>query len=347
MKQAVMTAPGEIVFSADVPIPVIKDNEVLLKVNYIGVCGSDIHVWHGKHPFTSYPVIQGHEFSGTIIKCGKDIPTHIKIGMKATALPQITCGKCAPCLRGEFNICDQLRVRGFQAPGCAQDYFTVPVDRLILLPDDIDMKIAAFVEPVAVAVHAVSHVKKLLAGAKVLVTGAGTIGNLVAQVATAYGAEVMITDINDFRLEKAKACGVAHVVNTAKENLPECIEVLLGPNRFSVGFEVSGVEKALDQVVNTIAKGGIIVAVAVYEGKPRVDMSILGDREISLLGTLMYKHQDFFDAINLLSSGKVKVKELISREFEFDDYLTSYQYHDSHGMETMKLIVKVNSDGTL
>ena len=124
MRQAVMVSPGRIEFR-DVPVPVPGFDEVLLEIKQIGICGSDIHVWHGRHPFTTYPVVQGHEFSAVIAAVGEGV-TEAKPGMRATARPQLSCGSCRPCQRGDYNICQDLRVQGFQAPGCAQEYFVGP-----------------------------------------------------------------------------------------------------------------------------------------------------------------------------------------------------------------------------
>ena len=135
MRQAVMTEPGRIEFRES-DAPSAGPGEVLLRIKQIGICGSDVHVNHGRHPFTSYPVVQGHEFSGLIEAAGKDTEG-LEPGMKATARPQLVCGRCAPCRRGDYNICDVLKVQGFQAPGCAQDLFVTTEDRLVLLPDSL------------------------------------------------------------------------------------------------------------------------------------------------------------------------------------------------------------------
>src|SRR5512136_161695 len=180
MKQAIMTNPGQIEIH-DVPAPVPGQGEVLLRIQRIGVCGSDIHVYHGKHPLTSYPVVQGHEFSAVLEAVGPGV-TGFTPGAKVTSMPQIVCGECAPCLRGDYHICDKLKVEGFQAPGCAQELWVTPAARIVPLPDAFSYEQGALVEPVSVAVHATSRAGTL-AGRRVAVLGAGPIGNLVAQVA--------------------------------------------------------------------------------------------------------------------------------------------------------------------
>ena len=123
MLQQVMTNPKEITFN-EVPVPEIKADQVLVKIMKIGVCGSDIHVYHGKHPFTSYPVTQGHEVSGEIVKLGEKV-TGFTVGQKVTIQPQVVCGKCYPCRHGKYNLCEELKVMGFQTTGTASEFFAV------------------------------------------------------------------------------------------------------------------------------------------------------------------------------------------------------------------------------
>ena len=151
-----MISPGVIEYK-DVPVPTkLKPNEILLKIQRIGICGSDIHVFRGEHPATPYPVVQGHEYSAIVEAVGEAV-TKALPGMKATARPQLVCGGCGPCKRGQYNACQNLKVQGFQAPGVAQDYFIVPEDRLIILPDSLSMEQGAMVEPAAVGAHSTSR----------------------------------------------------------------------------------------------------------------------------------------------------------------------------------------------
>ena len=196
MKQAVMIQPGKIEFR-QVDKPTIKDDEVLMQTKRIGVCGSDIHVYHGKHPYTSYPVVQGHEVSGIVAEVGQAVEG-IAVGDKVTFTPQVVCGECYPCRHGMYHVCEKLKVMGFQTGGAAQQYFVLPKWNVFKLPDDISLDHAAMIEPVSVGAHAVRRGGDV-SGKKVLVLGAGTIGNLVAQVARAFGAAaVMITDVSDY-----------------------------------------------------------------------------------------------------------------------------------------------------
>jgi L-iditol 2-dehydrogenase/threonine 3-dehydrogenase len=340
MKEVVMIRPGSLEFR-QVAEPVAGTGEILLRIQRIGVCGSDIHVWHGKHPFTPYPVVQGHEYSATVEAVGPGV-TGVKPGMKATARPQIVCGQCRPCLRGDYNICNTLKVQGFQAPGCARDLFVVPQDRLVILPDSLTFEQGALVEPAAVAAHSTGRAGSL-AGKNVLVLGAGTIGNLVAQAARCRGAhKVMITDISDFRLEKAKECGIEASCNIKTAKLAGAIDRVFGADGFDVAFEAVGLESALNDAVQCINKGGEIVVLGVFGERPRVDMSIVGDRELSLIGTLMYKHEDYQQAVEWIASGALKAGPLITRHFPFEQYAEAYRFIDAQGDKTLKVMIDVN-----
>ena len=221
MRQAVMTKPGNVEIVSTV-IPQPGPGQVQINIKRIGVCGSDIHVWHGEHPFTSYPVVQGHEYCGEVSEIGPGV-TGITKGQLVTALPQETCGKCIPCQRGNWHVCDELKVRGFQAPGCAQDYFVTEVDKLIALPDSFTLEQGAFIEPLAVASHSTSRAGNL-DGVNVAVMGAGTIGNFVAQTARAKGAKTMIADVSDYRLQVARECGLNNSFNPREEELSAAVK---------------------------------------------------------------------------------------------------------------------------
>ena len=338
MKRATMIAPGRIEIH-DVPVPSPGPGEVLLRVKRIGVCGSDIHVFHGKHPYTSYPVVQGHELSAVVEALGPGV-TGIEPGRKVTAMPQIVCGECPPCRRGDYHICDQLRVQGFQAPGCAQELWTTRADRLVALPETFSFEQGALVEPVSVAVHSVSRAGEM-AGRRAVVLGAGPIGNLVAQTARALGARVLITDLSHHRLDIARRCGLDQVSNPREEALQQASQRVFGADGFDVAFECVGVEATITAAIESLQKGGTLVVVGVFAERPRVDVGLVQDRELSLVGTLMYRRQDYEQAVALIDSGAVVTEPLISQHFAMDDFLAAYQFLDRERDQTMKVFIDV------
>jgi len=337
MRQAVMTEPGKIEYR-DVPEPKAGAGEILLRIKQIGICGSDVHVRYGKHPFTSYPVVQGHEFSAVVEHLGEGI-TGIKPGMKATARPQIVCGRCRPCLRGDYNICDNLKVQGFQAPGCAQDLFITTKDKIVPLPDSMSFVQGALVEPASVAVHSTGRGGDLK-GRNVVVLGAGPIGNLVGQLVRCRAAKkTLITDVSDFRLDIARKCGIENTSNASTESLADAAKRVFGNEGFDIAFEAAGVEATLDAAIQNINKGGTIVAVGVFEEKPRVDMSVAGDREQIIIGTLMYKHEDYLKAVDLIAGGDVITEPLVTKHFPFEEYRQAYDFIEKQGDKSLKVMI--------
>ena len=336
MKQAIMLTPGNIEFHDTDSPGKLEPNEILLKIRRIGICGSDIHVFHGKHPATPYPVVQGHEYSATVEAVGEAVKT-AKVGQRATARPQLICGKCRPCLRGQYNACMELKVQGFQAPGVAQEYFVVPEDRLILFPDSMSFEHGAMIEPAAVGAHSTNR-SSGLSGKNVVVSGAGTIGNLVAQFAKARGAKkVLITDISDFKLNKAMECGIENTLNVIKTPFAEGIRSAFGPEGYQVGFEAAGVQASLDALIANVEKGGEIIILGVFARNPIVNMYFVGEHELNLYGSMMYRHEDYLEAVKLISEGRIILDPLISKHFPFEKYPEAYQYIEESEDKVMKV----------
>lgn len=340
MRQAVLIAPEKIEFR-DVPdlTPAqLGEDEILIRIHKIGICGSEIHSYHGEHPATFYPVVQGHEYAGIVEAVGPKV-TKCKVGDKVTARPQLVCGKCGPCRRGQYNVCEELRVQAFQADGAAQDLFIVPEDRLVRLPDTLPLEFGAMIEPVAVGAHAVSRAGDLT-GKNVVVSGAGTIGNLVAQFALAKGArKVLITDVSDYRLEIARRCGIAETLNVAKTPMKEGVREHFGEEGFQVGFEVAGVESSIRSLMACIEKGSRIVVVAVFAKDPALSMFHLGEHELTLVGTMMYRHEDYLTAVEEVSSGRIHLAPLITDRFAFRQYDDAYRYIARNREKCMKVMI--------
>ena len=339
MLQQVMTAPGEIIFR-EVPVPEPGKGQVLVKIMEIGICGSDIHVYHGEHPFTSYPVTQGHEVSGIVEKLGEGAEG-LSVGQKVTIQPQVVCGKCYPCRHGKYNLCEELKVMGFQTTGVASHYFAVDAEKVTPLPEEMSFDEGAMIEPLAVAVHAIRRAGDVT-GQKIAVLGAGPIGILVAQAAKGMGAaEVLVTDVSDLRLEKARECGADFCVNTKTKNFGEALTECFGPDKADVIYDCAGNNVTMGQAIQYARKGSTIILVAVFAGQASVDLAVLNDHELDLNTTMMYRNEDYIEAIRLAQEGKIQLKPLISRHFAFQDYLEAYRYIDENRESTMKVLIDV------
>ena len=323
MLQEVMTSPGVIEFR-DVPIPEIRDDQVLVKMMRLGICGSDIHVYHGKHPYTKYPVTQG-----------------LEVGQKVVLEPQVTCGKCYPCTHGKYNLCTELKVMGFQTTGAASEYFAVDASKVDVIPDSMTYDEAALIEPLAVTVHAAKRFQDIN-GANVSIIGCGPIGILLMQSCKALGAaKVLITDISDYRLELAKSLGADYAINTAKVPYADAIAEVFGPDKADVTYECAGNNATTDMAIQNSRKGSVIVLVAVFADWAKVDLARLNDSELTLDTSMMYRHEDYVDALRFVAEGKIQLKPLISKHFAFRDFLSAYQYIDANRERTMKVVVDI------
>ena len=339
MRQAILVEPKHIEFKelAEPKAADLTAHQILVNIKRIGICGSEIHSYHGLHPATFYPVVQGHEYSGVVMAVGSEV-TICKPGDHITARPQLVCGKCNPCKRGQYNVCEHLRVQAFQADGAAQDFFVVDDDRVAKLPEGMSLDYGAMIEPAAVGAHASNRTD--VKGKNVVVSGAGTIGNLIAQFCIARGAKnVLITDVSDLRLAKARECGIKHTLNITKKTLKEAAQELFGEEGYQVGFEVAGVEVSIRSLMETIEKGSDIVVVAVFAKDPALSMFYLGEHELRLIGSMMYRHEDYLTAIDYVNKGIVNLKPLVSNRFAFEEYDDAYKFIDAHRETSMKVLI--------
>ena len=195
------------------------------------------------------------------------------------------------------------------------------------------------IEPAAVGAHAVSRAGDLR-GKNVVVSGAGAIGNLVAQFALAAGAgRVLITDVSDYRLEVARQCGIADTLNVAKTPLAEGVKTVFGDAGFQAAFEVAGVEPSVRSLMECIEKGSTIVVVAVFAKDPALSMFHLGEHELTLVGTMMYRHEDYLDAVEQVAAGRIRLEPLVTNRFAFAEYDEAYRFIAANKERCMKVIV--------
>lgn len=339
MQQAIMIAPGQIQFR-DVPVPEVQPDQIKVKMKRIGVCGSDIHVYHGKHPYTSYPVVQGHEVSAEVVEVGSQV-TNVSVGDKVTIQPQVVCGKCYPCTHGRYNVCEELKVMGFQTTGMASEYFVTDAKKAVKLPDDMSWDHGAMIEPLAVAVHAV-RLAGDMTGKKAVVLGGGPIGNLVAQTIKAMGAEdVLLSELSQYRLETARKCGIK-AVDVKKQDLLEAIETNFGKDRADYIFECVGISETMNQAIQYARKGSTIVVVGVFSDLGNINMGLVQDHELTLKGSAMYREEDYIKAIELVNKGLIEFDALITHHVPFQEYKRAYEIIDEQKDKAMKVIIDMD-----
>lgn len=335
MLQAFMPEPYKIEYR-DVPVPEMGAKQLKLKMKKIGVCGSDIHVWHGKHPYTSYPVVQGHEVSAVVVEVGSGVEG-FQPGDTVTVQPQVTCGTCYPCRHGMYHVCEELKVMGFQTTGMASDYFVVDAEKCLVLPKEVSLDHAAMIEPLAVAVHAAHRVGDP-AGKKIVVIGGGPIGNLVAQVLMALGAEVFMTEISAARLAVAAQCGIP-TVDPTKVELKQAITEHFGEDGADMIYECIGASATVAQCIEVARKGSDIVIVGVVSDLCPVNMGFVQDHELRISGTAMYRVEDYREAIELICNDRIRLDLLITHHVPFRRYADAYHLVETEKDKVMKIII--------
>jgi len=241
-------------------IPQITENEVLIKVAYTGICGSDITVLHGKHISAKPPVILGHEFSGVVEK--SESPD-FKKGDRVVVEPLISCGKCRACISGLTHVCENLQLIGIHQDGSFAEFVKVPGEKIFKLYENIDLMEAAIVEPLSVAVHSI-NMGKMKFGDNVLITGAGAIGILCGILAINYGANnVIITDLSKFRLGIAKKFGLITFNPSEDGDLISFVNKLTDNNGVDIVFECAGLPETIELSLQCLAIRGVLVQVGI------------------------------------------------------------------------------------
>lgn len=309
--------------------------EVVIAVEQRGICGSDIHAFHGRHPFVHPPVILGHEFAGRIRGVGPGVG-ELREGQPVTLEPSLVDGECYNCSTGRYNICDHLDVIGCTTDGGFADYVAVPAEKVVPLPESMSMEEGAMVEPMAVAYHAL-EVAGFERGMRVGVLGAGTIGLCTLLALRERGAErVVVTDLLEDKRKRAHSLGADLTLEADDEGLVGKAREFLG-RRADVVFDCVSNRTSLGQSLALAEKGGCVVVEGVPEGEVSIPLHLVQDRELQIRGTLMYLRRDFEAAVSAIGSGKVDVEPLITDRYPLERVAEAFERIDSAPEEVVKV----------
>lgn len=317
-----------------------KAGEVQISVSHVGICGTDLHIWHGDmDQRVDIPQIIGHEMSGTITAIGDGVDGW-SVGDPVTVMPLDWDNTCPACQAGHQHICQNLNFIGIDSPGALQEFWNVPAQTLVALPSDLSLRDAALVEPVAVAVHDVRR-SELQAGDKAIVIGGGPIGALIAAVAVHAGAEVLVSEIDPVRRDILEGIGLDTVDPTAID-LPAHVETWTGGAGADVVFEVSGAGPAVLATTALAKVRGTIVIVAIHPEPKPVDLFQVFWRELRILGTRVYQRTDFEEAVALLAGGHIPAEAVISVVEPLDRVQQSLERLERG--EAMKILIEVGGE---
>ena len=339
MKLARLMAPYKMQME-EAPVPEITEDQVLLKIKAFGVCASDMQIYHGLHKYAAMPVVMGHELSAVIEKAGSNV-TDYKVGDKVTVEPQLYCGKCYPCKIGRFNVCEHLKVLGVHTDGGNCEYLALDPKYLHHVPETLSDEQVALIEPLAVGVGSAKRSQRMKGG-NVCVVGAGVIGNFAAQAAKGLGAaKVMLTDINQERLDYALECGIDYAVNTKDITLKEAIEQNFGERKADVIIDCVAAPPVFQTILDAARPSSDIIITGNYKAPVTFELPRIQRNEINLLGHMMYVREDYADAIRLLEEGKITITKTVSQVYPFDQYPEALDFIDKNPEKVMKCIVKM------
>lgn len=322
--------------------PVIEPGHVKIEVKAAGICGSDLHIYHSDIAIpVRPPVVTGHEFSGVVTEVGEGV-TSCKVGDRVSSETAYAyCGKCHNCKTGRYNLCDERRTLGYWFNGAFAKFTMVPEGRIHVLPDSISFEEAALLEPAACVTHAVMDLATIQAGNVVLVSGPGAIGLIALQVAKAHGAYVIVsgTSIDAERLEFAKKLGADLTVDVTKEDLLEVVKskTIMGRGA-DVVLECSGSGRATAAGIEAVKKQGQFVQIGLA-GKPfELNFDRICYKEIKVTGSLGSVWTSWINAINLVSSKQLNLKDLVSHTFKLDEWETGFDVFEKK--EGLKILFK-------
>ena len=310
--------------AADLPEPVAGPGEAVIAIRRAGICGSDMHYYsHGQIGsfIPKRPFVLGHEFAGEIVSVGPGVPAS-RIGERVTVDPSMPCGVCQFCRGGRYNLCLNMRFYGSAScdphiNGGFAEFIAAPASNCLPVPDALSWGEAAMIEPLAVAVHAIRRGGNI-AGQSVLITGSGTIGQLAALVARAFGAAtVVLSDIAPGPRQFALNRGANAVLDALSDSFATEAEALV-PGGFDVVIEAAGSTQALAQALQTTRRGGTIVQVGTLPSSVTLPLNLVMARELNLVGSFRFANV-FQMSIDLLASGRIDVKPMMTSAFSLDD----------------------------
>ena len=328
----------------EVDFPQMKEGEVLIKMKSVGVCGSDVHYYkHGKIGsfVVEKPMILGHECAGEIVEVAKDVKG-FKAGDRVAVEPGYTCRKCVYCKSGRYNLCPDVTFMATPPiDGAYVEYVAWPADFVFHLPDNMTYDHGALMEPLAVGMHAVRR-SRLKPGEPVIIMGAGTIGLVTILAAKAAGAgEIIVSDLEDVRLNMAQKLGATKTLNASKENVVEFVKDFTHGFGIEVVFETAGSVPTTQQTIDVVARGGRIVWVGMA-GEDIFPMPVIDAivKEVDIMGIFRYANVYPY-AIQLVSNGRMDIDPLVTHHYSLDNVVEALEVAHERRDGAVKVMVDI------
>lgn len=341
MRAFYIDGPGKTRFGTT-EAPVLGAGDILLRVERIGLCGSDLNTYRGRNPLVSYPRIPGHEIAATIVETGVDVPERFTVCQAVTLNPYKNCGNCPACVSGRINACRNNQTMGVQREGALTDLIAVPWQRIVTSTVS-DLNHLALIEPMAVGFHAVSRAE-VAKGETVAVFGCGAIGLGVIAGCVRRGAEVVAIDIDDDKLAVAKKVGAAHTINSRNTDIIPTLYSLTENRGVPVAIEAVGLAETFTACVDVVAPVGRVVYIGYANTPVTYETKLILTKELDVMGSRGALQQDFEDVVNYVESGAYPCDETITKVFPFSQANQALELWDEAPSKVTKLIVSLSEE---
>lgn len=317
-------------------IPKPGDDEALIKLKTVGICGTDIHAWGGNQPFFSYPRVLGHEICGEIVGLGKNI-NHLHNGQQVVVIPYVSCRKCPACRSGRTNCCENISVIGVHQDGGFSEFLSVPANSL-LVTDGIDPHAAALIEPYAISAHAVRRAA-ILPGEQVLVVGAGPIGLGAAAIAKADGAQVVVADTSAARRAHVDTFLGLTTLDPSAADFDASLRAAFCGSLAQKVIDATGNPQAMNNTVNLIRHGGSITFVGLFKGDLQFSDPEFHKKETTMMGSRNATEEDFAKVGRLMAEGKITAQMMLTHRYEFHALAEIYEQQVINNRELIKGVI--------
>lgn len=317
MKSCVITSPFHYEIK-EVPVPEPEAYEVLIQMKAAGVCGSDLHIYRGENPCSTYPLVPGHENVGIVAKIGEKV-TNVNVGDHVVVDLIITCGKCYQCTHGREEVCEHVLVRGSGTDGGFREFFTAPEDDVYKIDDSISWKDAALIEPLAIGAHCTKR-GRIEADDTVFILGAGTIGTIILQACKNLGAKVICCDIDKDSLERAKAFGADDTINSKTEDLISRIAEITNGHGCTAAFDSACFPGSLTMIMQPgiVCNAGRVIPMGFSDKPESISQADINKRELEVIGSRMSAYQ-FKPVARNMAEGKYQLEGLATTFVKFSE----------------------------
>lgn len=340
MRAAYIVEPRKVVIK-DVSVPALKDDEVLIKVKTVGVCGSDLHLFKGTHAFRKPPAILGHEVAGDIVEIGKDV-LNFKIGDRVTVEPQMGCGECEFCKQDLVNLCTGKKAPGTPGwIGTFVEYFNAPEKTVYKINDNVSYEMGTLIEPLAVAVHAIDRIT-VAEKDTLVILGSGTIGLLALVAARGAGYKnIICTDTQEFNLKMALKQGARLALNPLKEDVAAKVKEFTGGRGADVAIIAADSKIIVDQASAMVRKRGEVGIIAMITEKIPVDTYSFVFNEQTLFGAMTYETKDFAKAAKMINDG-LDLSDFLTQKIPMEESQKALDILNEKKENVIKVIVEVS-----